>query len=98
MLNHSTWRLNDSTFRLNQRRTCQLRGKPGMLKAEHASFAANLACWRRNLPGSRRSWHVGGGTCRERGEVGMLGPEHVRIGRINHGVKTISRKMYLSAR
>src|SRR5437763_401986 len=26
MLNHSTWRLNDSTFRLNRRRTCQDRG------------------------------------------------------------------------
>src|SRR5947209_5499441 len=31
------------------------------------------------MPGSRRSWHVGGGTCQDRGEVGMLEAEHARI-------------------
>src|SRR5437762_13883031 len=79
MLNHSTWRLNDSTFRLNRRRTCQDRGEAGMLEAQLARFAAKLACWRRNLPGSRRSWHVGGATCQVRGEAGMLKAEPARI-------------------
>ena len=69
MLNHSTWRLNDSTFRLNRRRTCQDHGEAGKLEAQLARIAAKLASWRRNLPGSRQSWHVGGETCQDRGEV-----------------------------
>src|SRR5437016_5192225 len=31
------------------------------------------------MPGSGRSWHVGGGTCQDREEVGMLKGEHARI-------------------
>src|SRR5437016_4947035 len=49
-----------------------------MLEAEHPCFAAKLACWRRNMPASRRNWHVGGGTCQLRGEAGMLEPEPQR--------------------
>src|SRR5437773_803801 len=79
MLNHSTRRLNDSTFRLNRRQTCQHRGEVGMLKAEHASIAAKLACWRRNMPASRRSWQVGGATCQDRGEAGKLEAQLARI-------------------
>src|SRR2546425_8499641 len=50
-----------------------------MLEAQLASIAAKLACWRRNLPGSWRSWHVGGATCQVRGEAGMLEAQLARF-------------------
>src|SRR5438552_3977575 len=31
------------------------------------------------MPGSRRSWHVGAGTCQDRGEAGKLEAERARI-------------------
>src|SRR5437870_1960105 len=74
MLNHSTWRLNDSTFRLNRQRTCQHWDEAGMLKAEHASIGTKLASWRRNLPGSRREASYGRNPGRRHTEVALGEP------------------------
>src|SRR5437588_856415 len=38
--------------------TCQHRGDPGKMRAQHASIAMILAGRRRNLPALSRTWHV----------------------------------------
>src|SRR5438874_844837 len=81
MLNHSTWRLNDSTFTLNRRRTCQDRGEAGMLKPEHVRIGRMNARIAFRASGRGRSFMLPHGAAPSRDRIA---PEMKRRHNVRH--------------